>query len=99
REFSSDYKQNWGNERKSVVHNMAAFYNGPHRERRFINPQTLDWDHLHDRVLSSSYAPLPGEPNYEPMMARLRALFDEFQSDGKVVIEYETALFWGRLPA
>lgn len=99
REFSPDYKQNWSTERKSVVHHMAAFYDGPHEERRFENPQMLDWDHLHDRVLSSSYAPLPGDTNYAPMIARLRELFDAFQSDGNVVIEYETALFWGHLPA
>jgi ubiquinone/menaquinone biosynthesis C-methylase UbiE len=59
--------------------------------------QTLDFEGLKGRLLSSSYSPLPGDPSYEPMIAHLRAIFDAYQIDGQVTVEYDTQLFYGQL--
>jgi hypothetical protein len=47
------------------------------------------------RLLSSSYAPLPGHPSHEPMVARLREFFDTYQRDGRVVFDYKTHVYYG----
>jgi len=62
----------------------------------FPHSQWLDRDGLKGRMLSSSYAPKAGNPNYEPMIAALDQLFDRSQQDGRVKMEYETELFLGR---
>jgi SAM-dependent methyltransferase len=65
--------------------------------RLFENFQVLDFEGLKGRLLSSSYIPMEGHPNYETMMAELQHIFLEFQKDGKVTFEYDTKLYWGRL--
>jgi SAM-dependent methyltransferase len=64
---------------------------------QFDNHQTLDFDGLVGRVLSSSSMPLPGQGRHEEMMGRLRQFFDEYQVGGSVRIEYDTRLYHGRL--
>lgn len=67
-------------------------------ERRvFRHERRLDYESVHGGLLSSSYAPLPGDPNYQPMIARLRAIFDDHQRQGFVNLAYETHLYLGRL--
>ncbi len=59
--------------------------------------QEFDFSGLLGRMLSSSYAPQPGHPRHEPMVAALRRLFDEHQQDGKVRFEHVTEIYFGRL--
>jgi ubiquinone/menaquinone biosynthesis C-methylase UbiE len=46
---------------------------------------------------SSSYAPAPEHPAYEPFYAGLRALFDTHQQNGTVEFFYETEAYVGTL--
>jgi hypothetical protein len=64
--------------------------------RTFPNQQILDFEGLKGRLMSSSYAPHKGAPDYEPMMVRLRALFDRHERDGRIVMPYETLVYFGR---
>jgi ubiquinone/menaquinone biosynthesis C-methylase UbiE len=61
----------------------------------FPSAQRLDADGLRGRLLSSSYSPLPGHSNYEPMINRLQTIFEANQEDGSVTIVYDTELYWG----
>jgi SAM-dependent methyltransferase len=61
----------------------------------FANEQRFDYAGLEGRLLSSSYAPLAGHPNYEPMLARLREIFAAHQVDGAVRVLYQTQVFAG----
>ncbi len=61
------------------------------------NAQLFDYEGLQGRLLSSSYAPLAGHPNYEPMLQRLREIFVEYEELGKVRFEYETQVYFGAL--
>ncbi|MCP3979186.1 MAG: class I SAM-dependent methyltransferase [bacterium] len=61
------------------------------------NVQRLDRDALRGRVLSSSYAPGPGRPRHEAMLAALQELFDAHQVDGRVAIDYDVRLYDGML--
>ena len=66
---------------------------------RFEFQQIFSFEGLKGRLLSASYAPEPGHPNYELMLRDLRQVFDANQNDGKVVFDYETELYYGQLPA
>ncbi|MDQ6418584.1 class I SAM-dependent methyltransferase [Paenibacillus sp. LHD-117] len=61
----------------------------------FASEQRLDEEGLKGRLLSSSYCPLPGHPNYEPMMERLSVIFKQCAVDGLVTMTYDTELYWG----
>ena len=65
--------------------------------RTFDNRQVFDFEGLKGRLLSASYAPEPGHPNYQPMMDALRKIFDEHQTGGAVAIEYDTKVYYGQL--
>lgn len=69
------------------------------RSAHFHFQQLFDYAGLEGRLLSSSFIPEPGHPNYEPMLRELREIFEAHQKDGKVAFEYETEIYYGQLPA
>jgi SAM-dependent methyltransferase len=82
------------------THDMEKFFGkGNFKRRELPNFQEFDCEGLAGRVRSSSYAPKEGHPNYEPMMAALRRLFDANQKFGRVRMEYTTQIYFGRLDA
>ena len=76
---------------------MREFLGGTMQVARFPNPQKLNYAGLEGRLLSSSYAPAPGHPEHEPMLAGLRALFDRYSRDGQIVYPYETRVYYAQL--
>jgi SAM-dependent methyltransferase len=95
--FGTDYKNKWGKQRRDLAGSVKTLFEPfPVHCRRFDNSQHLDFDGLRGRLLSSSYAPLPGEPKHDDMIVGLRALFDRFQQTGAVTIDYETTVYWGK---
>src|SRR5207249_4322865 len=56
----------------------------------------FDVEGLKGRLMSSSYAPEPGHPQHEPMMAGLRELFGRHQQRGQVVFPYRTLVYFGQ---
>lgn len=94
--YGSDYGQvNHRNVSREAL--LAFFRKDGMREARFAISQLFDFDGLSGRLLSSSYSPQPGHPHYEPMMAELRAIFDDCQQDGIVSFDYETEVYWGEV--
>jgi len=61
------------------------------------NFQEFDFAGLSGRLRSSSYAPPPGHPQFEPMMKELRGLFDAHHQAGVVRMEYRTRVYAGKL--
>ncbi|MGH7460999.1 MAG: class I SAM-dependent methyltransferase [Longimicrobiales bacterium] len=59
--------------------------------------QILDLEGLVGRLLSSSYTPVAGDPDREPMLAEIARIFDEYQQDDRVRFEYATEVYFGRL--
>jgi len=76
---------------------MREFFGGAMQIARFPNQQTFDYAGLEGRLLSSSYAPAPGHPEHEPMLAGLRALFDRYSRDGEIVFPYETRVYYAQI--
>jgi SAM-dependent methyltransferase len=63
----------------------------------FDNQQVLDFEGLRGRLMSSSYAPEAGSPDYEPMIRRLRELFARHERDGHVIMPYSTLVYFAPL--
>jgi SAM-dependent methyltransferase len=94
-DFGTDYAQ--VDHRKVDASILPMFFGGPYQSRVFFNEQTFDFDGLLGRLLSSSYAPGSAHPDHAAMVAALRRLFDEHQQNGRVRMEYDTELFFGRI--
>ncbi|WP_114936333.1 class I SAM-dependent methyltransferase [Mucilaginibacter endophyticus] len=63
----------------------------------FANKQIFDFEGLKGRLLSSSYMPTRYDAGYQPMINDLQTLFDKFQRDGVIVINYDTKVYSGKL--
>ncbi len=77
---------------------LSAFFGrGGYQVARFGNEQRFDFDGVRGRLLSSSYAPEVDDPNYEPMLAELRRIFDAHNRGGFVAFAYDANIYYGRL--
>ena len=95
--YGTDYQEV---RREIIGCDIESFYApGVCQLARFEFQQGFDFDGLKGRLLSSSYAPEPDHPHYQPMLRELREIFDTNQQDGQVFLHYETELYYGRLPA
>lgn len=65
--------------------------------KTFLNVQTLDFEGLKGRLLSSSYTPPETDSRFEPMIAELERLFEKYAESGKIKILYNTNIFYTRL--
>lgn len=97
RRLARDYARVDHRQRATPAALSPFFGPGGYRRTSFANRQVLDRDGLRGRALSSSYVPLPGQPGHDAVLGELRGLFDAHRRDGRVAIEYETEVFWGRL--
>ena len=75
---------------------LRSFFGGEHGARRFDNFQLFDFEGFKGRLLSASYVPLAGHPDFEPMLAELRRVFDAHALGGRVRVEYDTVVYHGR---
>ncbi len=94
--YSTDYEQ--VDHRRIDADVIRDFFGGDGFSlKQFKNVQVFDYEGLKGRLLSSSYAPEEGHPNYEPMLAELQRIFHVYQTEGKVVFEYVTQMYYGQL--
>ncbi|MCD6069197.1 MAG: methylase involved in ubiquinone/menaquinone biosynthesis [Bacteroidetes bacterium] len=59
--------------------------------------QDLDLTGLRGRVLSSSYMPNTGHSEYDHMMYVLRKIYQRYQENNKVRLEYDTRIYIGTI--
>jgi SAM-dependent methyltransferase len=91
--YGTDYKEVRHERTTAIIHEFFA--PAPHEERVFGLRQQFDYEGTAGRLLSSSYAPLEGHPNYAPMMGELQRIFRAHAADGKVEFEYNTRVYYG----
>lgn len=72
------------------------FVNG-HETRTFTHTRPLTYEMFWGGFLSSSYAPLPGDPRYEPVRVALQRVFEAHQRGGWITFLYETEVHFGQL--
>lgn len=80
------------------MEHIAAFYSPQECELKvFENKQVFNYEGLEGRLLSSSYMPQREDEGYDAMAKDLKALFERYESDGRVAIYYDTKVYVGRL--
>lgn len=107
RPFFQEYEQllvTYGTDYEAVGHKhadeqMIGSFFGANRFKvaSFPNQQEFGLEGLCGRLMSSSYAPEPGHPKHASMLKELTRIFKEHQADGKVVFEYDTTVYYGKL--
>ena len=80
------------------IEKMRNFFDaGTFKRYDLPNHQDFDWEGLRGRLRSSSYAPTETHANYAPMIVELRRIFDTYQQDGTVRMEYFARVYFGKL--
>jgi SAM-dependent methyltransferase len=94
--YATDYARQM---HKDVYDTGLADFYGTHgfASRTFRYLQELDYTGVQGRLLSSSYTPEAGHPNYEPMITELRKIYQAHEVDGRVTFQYITRMYFGRL--
>lgn len=93
----------YGTDYKEVRHERTTdeiadfFAPSPFKTKTFSYSQECDYAALEGRLLSSSYTPQKGHRNFNPMLRELSALFTKYQTNGQVVLKYDTRIFYGQL--
>jgi SAM-dependent methyltransferase len=104
--FLKAYEQfllKYGTDYKEVRHEKVAgeipgfFAPGKVALATFENLQEFDFEGLKGRVFSSSYTPEPGTAASLAMLEALEEVFDNYASAGRVIVEYDTTVYYGRL--
>ena len=104
--FLTDYENlllKYGTDYKSVRHEniddkkLSEFFDKGYKTKTFPNQQVFDFEGLKGRLLSSSYAPNESNPNYKQMIEALKQIFETHQQNGKVLFEYDTNIYTGKL--
>jgi SAM-dependent methyltransferase len=77
---------------------LTKFFGIDHlRQHSLDNYQVCDLNALIGLALSTLKSPGPDDPRYLEMLADLKAIFDRYQEDGTVTLEYDTAIVYGKL--
>jgi ubiquinone/menaquinone biosynthesis C-methylase UbiE len=104
--FLRDYEQlllTYGTDYQDVRHENTTlgiahfFAPAPSFARVFDYQQVFDYEGLQGRLLSSSYVPGPEHTKHAPMLEELRRLFQKYQQQGKVSVDYKTRVYCGTL--
>jgi SAM-dependent methyltransferase len=105
-DFLRDYEEllkKYGTDYEKVRHDnldKAIFeksFQAEFSSKTFLNAQTLDFDGLKGRILSSSYMPSETDSRFAPMIAEIQRLFAKYAESGKIQILYSTNIFYTRL--
>ncbi|HMF69885.1 MAG TPA: class I SAM-dependent methyltransferase [Flavitalea sp.] len=92
----SDYKK--VTQRNIDPKDIAIFFHpSTNRIKTFFNQQLFDFDGLLGRLLSSSYMPTEHDEGFDEMKKDLRLLFDKYEENGQIKIEYDTRVYSGQL--
>ncbi|HTZ89404.1 MAG TPA: methyltransferase domain-containing protein [Alloacidobacterium sp.] len=73
------------------------FSSSPVKRVVFPNAQLFTVEALTGRIVSSSYMPRPGHARYATMLDAIAHLFETYQENGLVRLEYTCAVSYGRL--
>jgi SAM-dependent methyltransferase len=104
--FLREYEQlllTYGTDYQDIRHERTTgeinqfFDPNPYQERVFDMRQKFDYAGIEGRLLSSSYAPGPEHPQYVPMLAELRRIFNDNAVTGRAAFDYKTRVYFGHL--
>jgi ubiquinone/menaquinone biosynthesis C-methylase UbiE len=94
----SKYSRNRVLVQKVEDENLSKFFKEWSFEKFTLpNYQYLDFEGFLGRLCSASYMPHPEEQSYLPLKSELKNMFNKYQKDNLVTLNYETNLFLGSL--
>jgi ubiquinone/menaquinone biosynthesis C-methylase UbiE len=76
---------------------LQDFFQVDFKRATYENAQTVDYEGLKGRILSSSYMPDETDSNFEAMINEMQRLFAKYAENGKIQILYNTNVFYSRL--
>ncbi len=90
------YSENYINKEKP--NSPSDFFEGINvQEKILYNPQKVDLDGLKGNLLSYSYIPMEEDPCFPAMISELEGIFDRYNINGEIVLEYNTFITYCRL--
>ena len=102
REYESLLKK-FGKDYEKVRHDnvnrkdFEKFFRTQFFSKTFQNAQTLDFNGMKGRILSSSYMPSEEDKNFAALEKKLKPLFADYEENGKIKVLYDTKIFCGRI--
>lgn len=96
RKYGTDYEKYKSKTEITISSLNKIFRVRNFKYAEFEIKQYLSFEGLKGRLLSSSFIPLEGLA-YREMLKELKTFFDKYQSYGKVILEYRTRVFYGRI--
>jgi len=94
--YGTDY-QKVDHTRVGPMEIQSFFGSAPIGTATFDNHQSFRFEGLKARLRSSSYTPGPNHPRHTDMLRALREIFEAFEVDDHVSIEYDTRVYYGQL--
>lgn len=101
-DFMNQYK--YGKNHKKIddkqgnnIRCKKFFSNGKFKTKIFEYRESLDFESLKGRTLSTSYIPLENDPNFSDMVNELKNIFDKYQVHGQIELLYDTEVYFGQL--
>lgn len=94
--YAIDYSKHFA-EKSGDEERDAFFGDNKINSAMFSYAQYFDFTGLQGRLLSTSYAPTPEHPHYQPMLSELKIIFDKYQKNGQVEFLYQTQVYYGHL--
>jgi SAM-dependent methyltransferase len=105
-EFHREYEKfliEFGTDYEKVRHDnippetLENFFQTEYGAVKFQNKQVLDFEGLRGRMLSSSYMPNERDARFPEMSEKLFRLFTKYAESGRISLQYDTNLFYGKL--
>ena len=94
-EFGTDYEK--VRHENITKETLRDFFQTDFQQAVFQNRQTVDFNGLKGRMLSSSYIPAEENPRFSEMIKNLESLFAQHAENGKIDILYDCKIFYGQL--
>ena len=75
----------------------SFFWPGEFKQTVLSHRRMQDFEGWKGGLLSASYTPQEGHPNYAPMLDELHSLFQAHQVNSMVPAEWDTKMYYGQI--
>ena len=85
------------NDHRNISHNDLEIFYKTDKITQFKCEynQSFDFESLRGRLESSSYTPASDHENYQPMITKLKEIYNKYQKNGQVKFVYRTVMTYG----
>lgn len=95
-ELIGKYGEQYSSESRDDISNNF-FESKTVHEKILHNPQIVDFDGLKGNLVSYSYIAKESDSRFIPMIEELKTLFDKYNKNGEVILEYDTCISYCKM--